>query len=413
VTNETFINTLRLSKDLRNELRVLSYVFPFKITKYVIDELIDWNFVPHDPLYQLAFPQKGMLSKSDFEWMQQCLQQGSDKSEMHRLGRTIRDKMMISYSKPIIEFSNINNVELVPGLWHQFPQTVLLFPKPLQECFAHCSYCGRWVMHDNAANGFMYQSPTFPIPYLSKNKKITDVLITGGDSLYARAKVLEQYIDPILKIENIQTIRLATKSLTYWPNRFITDNDSGDLLALFNKIVSRGKHLSIMAHITHHRELATETVKQAIARIRSTGAVIRCQSPLARHINDSAGILWELWREEVRLGLVPYYLFFDDSSNLNNYFKIPIEKALNLYKSSQMELSGLAKTLHGPVFNNIRGKILVQDVVEIKGRKAFCLKYLQSNHPEKINKLFFARFDEKAIDFDQLKPVSKYDESFY
>lgn len=34
-------------------------VFPMRANNYVIDELIDWNNVPDDPIFQLVFPQPG------------------------------------------------------------------------------------------------------------------------------------------------------------------------------------------------------------------------------------------------------------------------------------------------------------------------------------------------------------------
>ena len=39
----------------------VAHVLPFRVNNYVIDELIDWNAVPADPLFQLTFPQPDML----------------------------------------------------------------------------------------------------------------------------------------------------------------------------------------------------------------------------------------------------------------------------------------------------------------------------------------------------------------
>ena len=50
-----------LPEEERCALKATSAVFPFRVNSYVIDELIDWSEVPRDPIYQLTFPQRGML----------------------------------------------------------------------------------------------------------------------------------------------------------------------------------------------------------------------------------------------------------------------------------------------------------------------------------------------------------------
>ena len=45
-----------LDPDLREGLEVVSAVLPFRTNKYVMEELIDWNAVPDDPIFRLTFP---------------------------------------------------------------------------------------------------------------------------------------------------------------------------------------------------------------------------------------------------------------------------------------------------------------------------------------------------------------------
>lgn len=115
--------------------------------------------------------------------------------------------------------------------------------------------------------------------YLRQHQEVTDVLITGGDPMTMKAKHLALYIEPLLNsdFEHIQTIRIGTKSIAYWPYRFVTDEDADDILRLFEKVTSSGKHLSIMAHYDHPTEIKTEIAQAALQRIRSTGAQIRTQ----------------------------------------------------------------------------------------------------------------------------------------
>ena len=76
-----------------------------------------------------------------------------------------------------------------------------------------------------------------------------------------------------------------------------------------------------MAHFNHWRELETNVVREAIRRLRDAGAVIRCQAPLLRHINDSSDVWIRMWEEEVRLGMIPYYMFVERDTGARNYFE--------------------------------------------------------------------------------------------
>ena len=42
-------------------MQVVSAVLPFRVNEYVVKELIDWDRVPEDPIFQLTFPQAGRL----------------------------------------------------------------------------------------------------------------------------------------------------------------------------------------------------------------------------------------------------------------------------------------------------------------------------------------------------------------
>ena len=76
------------------------------------------------------------------------------------------------------------------------------------------------------------------------------------------AAVLRRYIEPLLEpgLEHIESIRIGTKSLAYWPQRFVTDPDADDTLRLFEEVSAAGKTLALMAHFSHPRELEPELV---------------------------------------------------------------------------------------------------------------------------------------------------------
>lgn len=106
-------------------------------------------------------------------------------------------------------------------------------------------------------------------------------------------------------MDHIQNIRIGSKSLSFWPYKYVTEKDSTNILKLLEKTVKAGKHVTLQAHFSHPRELKTPVVREAIRLLRQTGIQIRCQAPLIRHINDDPLIWTEMWREQIKLGLIP------------------------------------------------------------------------------------------------------------
>src|SRR5690554_1116419 len=80
------------AKDIE-AIEVVGNVLPFKVNNYVIDELIDWDNYKKDPIFRLTFPQKEMLSNTDYNLMQQTLQDTTDKTKIKEIANKIRYKL--------------------------------------------------------------------------------------------------------------------------------------------------------------------------------------------------------------------------------------------------------------------------------------------------------------------------------
>ncbi|MBP9031085.1 MAG: lysine 2,3-aminomutase, partial [Dysgonomonadaceae bacterium] len=191
------------------------------------------------------------------------------------------------------------------------------------------------------------------------------------------------------------------------------DKDADDLLRLFEKVNKAGKHLAFQAHFNHPVELSTEAVKLAIQRIRNTGTQIRTQSPLLKNINDDAKIWANMWREQVALGLIPYYMFVARDTGAKAFFELPLEKAWDIFRKAYSSVSGICRTVRGPSMSATPGKIQILGITEVKGEKVFVLRFLQCRNPQFVDIPFFAAYDPKATWFDQLKPAFGEEKFFF
>lgn len=390
------------------DIDVVSTIFPFKTNNYVIDKLIDWSNYKTDPLFVLNFPQKGMLKKEHYQEIATMLRTNTPQEIIKKRANEIHMELNPHTSGQLeLNIPQINGKKLY-GFQHKYKQTMLIFPSHGQTCHAYCTFCFRWPQFIGVDElKFATQEVELMVEYIKHNPQITDVLFTGGDPLVMKASKLRQYIEPLLddSISNVQTIRIGTKSLAFWPYRFTQDDDSQELLEIFRTIVSKGRNLAFMAHFCHPNELETEEVKEAIKQVLSTGAIIRTQSPVLKHINDDPEIWAKMLRMQVNLNLIPYYMFIPRDTGARDYFSLSLEEAWNVFRKAYQKVSGICRTIRGPVMSATPGKVQVLGTTKIKEEKVFVLRFIQGRNPDWVCKPFFAKYDKKAQWLTDLEPA--------
>lgn len=396
----------KLASDERRQVRAVATVFPFRTNQYVVDELIDWSKVPDDPIYQLTFPQPGMLSTGDLAEVEKLISNEAPAELINATVAEIRARHNPHPAGQADQNTPVLNGERMEGFQHKYAETLLVFPRQGQTCHAYCTYCFRWPQFVKDPVLKMQTDDIAAMQaYLREHPEVTSVLITGGDALIMRTAVLRRYVEPLLEIPTVESVRLGTKALSYWPYRVLTDPDAEDLLALFRQVVASGRQLAVMAHYSHPREISTDAARKAVERVRETGAVIRAQAPLIRRVNDDANAWAELWRGLTRLGVVPYYMFVERDTGPQHYFAVPLARGYQIFRDAYAQVSGLARTVRGPVMSATPGKVCVDGVAEVAGERVFVLRMLQARRPELVGRPFFAQYDEDARWLTDLKPA--------
>ena len=409
----------RIDPDVRKGIEVASQVLPFRTNQYLLENLIDWSKVPADPMFQLVFPQREMLAPEHYREVDTLLRNHAPADFLIHAVRRIRLELnphpsgQLTHNVPALRGRRLR------GLQHKYRQTVLFFPMPGQTCHAYCTYCFRWAQFvDTDAGRFGSKDTEDLVAYLKVHPEVTDVLITGGDPMIMSAALLRKYIEPLLapELDHVQNIRIGTKSVAFWPFRFVSDPDADDCLRLFDRIVAANRHLAIMAHYSHPVELEPEIARRAIGRIRATGAQIRMQAPLVRHVNDNPAAWSSLWRTGVRLGLIPYYMFVERDTGPRNYFEVPLVRAHEIFRQAYSSVSGLARSVHGPSMSAFPGKVRILGVASLREIMAECppghpeervlvFDFIQARNPDLVGRIFFAAFDPDATWLDQLRPA--------
>lgn len=399
----------KLTSEQKHAIDVVAQVLPFKANNYVVDELINWEDLENDPIFQLTFPQKGMLLDHHFNRVEAILKQTTDKKAIMEVVNEIRYELNPNPAGQKTNVPQIDGIELT-GAQHKYRETLLFFPSSGQTCHAYCTFCFRWPQFVGIDElKFAMKETDLLLSYLEKHQEVTDLLFTGGDPMIMSFKVFNSYITPFLNDQktNIQTIRIGTKSLAYWPYKFITDPDADNFLRLFEQIINKGINLSFMAHFSHPHELETEAVKIAIQRLRAVGVQIRTQSPILRHINDDAATWASMWRKQVNLNCIPYYMFVPRNTGAQHYFSLPLVEIWEIYQKAYQQVSGICRTVRGPSMSCTPGKIQLLGVNEINDEKIFLFRFLQGKNPDWVCKPFYAKYNKDALWLDDLEPLNE------
>src|SRR5262249_16928084 len=149
-----------------------------------MNELIDWDNIPNDPIFRLTFPHQDMFSREEYQNLRSLILDGTDEAAADREIHALRLRMNPHPAGQMTHNVPMLNGELLEGLQHKYKETVLFFPTSGQTCHAYCTFCFRWPqfvgMEDMKFNA---KETSELVAYLKEHPEVTDVLVTGGDPL--------------------------------------------------------------------------------------------------------------------------------------------------------------------------------------------------------------------------------------
>ena len=241
--------------------------------------------------------------------------------------------------------------------YQRYPNRVALFIAENTSCASYCVHCQRAKSLDGSVdvNRTKINKGLF---YISQNKNINEVLVTGGDSLMISKDRLKYVLEELSRISHLRVIRIATRVPVVLPMK-ITD----ELLELINISANKfnkgvDKYVYFMTHINHYHEI-TKDLEMASAKIRKHGFTIRNQTVLLNHVNDSYKTLAETFRRMFWIGIHPYYLLQCHKEKGIVHFITPIQIGKIYMKHLQGWISGVTVPRYAANIHGGGGKILL------------------------------------------------------
>jgi L-lysine 2,3-aminomutase len=393
-------------------------IYRFMATRHVLNTIC-WKNFENDSIFQLVFPQPGMVKKEVVEAYK------SAKTEEER-EKLVNDYIR-SNTNPHDGKQQLNkpwyddekgDLVILDGSQHKYPQCQLIFDQTTQSCFAFCTYCFRHAQVRGDEDMFDQKEIKPVHEYLKRHKEVTDVLITGGDGAYITYERLKAYLLPIIEeegFEHVKNIRIGSRVLSFQPS-LILQEEYTKTLELFKYMIDNGVQVAWMSHFSTPREVLNMPTIAAINRLKLYGVTVKSQSPIMNHISlftDENGRVdidrsAQNWIDlgnifaMVRIGFHSMYLARPTGEH--HYFTVPIAEIDKVFSKIYRTLSSINRPSRYITMTSSAGKTSIIGTTEVNGEKAFVLKFNESRNMEWMDKVFLAKYNEKENTIEKLAP---------
>ncbi|MFH1396932.1 MAG: KamA family radical SAM protein [Candidatus Omnitrophota bacterium] len=225
-----------------------------------------------------------------------------------------------------------DNDSPAPHLVHRYPDRVLLLAT--EACAMYCRHCTRRRLVGNAERTEISSENKWDaaLDYIRSNKKIRDVLISGGDPLILEEEALEDLLKKLRSIPSVEFLRLGTRVPVTLPQR-ITES----LITMLKKYAP----IWISIHFNHPKEI-TKRSKIACDMLSDAGFPLGSQTVLLQGVNDRPYIMRKLMQELLKIRVRPYYIYQCDPVRGTGHFRTPVSVGINIIEKLRGHTSGYA-----------------------------------------------------------------------
>ncbi len=229
---------------------------------------------------------------------------------------------------------------VLPGLQHKYRQTVLILST--SKCAMYCRHCFRKRLVGGTQDDEIAENFGAIIQYIKQHTEISNVLISGGDSLLISNTMIRRWLAALTTIQHLDFIRFGTRIPVTFPRR---THENPEMLSIFKEFATK-KQIAIVTQFNHPREI-TKQSKKAIRLLREAGTIVKNQTVLLRGVNDDAQTLATLLRQLTAIGCLPYYVFqCRPVKGVKGGFQVPLREGYQIVEAAKAMQNGFGKHLH-------------------------------------------------------------------
>ena len=210
----------------------------------------------------------------------------------------------------------------------RYPDRILVLTTNM--CPSYCRYCTRkWNWTDNFT--ISKEEIDQAAAFLRTQPQIREIIISGGEPLLLPVQTLDYMLAAFSRIDYIENIRIASRSLTFCPQLITADKTN---------IMKKYKPLWMITHFNHPDEF-TGIADEKVEMLQEAHVALANQSVLLRGVNDDIQTMKTLLTRLETFRIKPYYLFQCDLVDGTNQFRCDYQCGMEIIDSWQGDIGGL------------------------------------------------------------------------
>ena len=225
------------------------------------------------------------------------------------------------------------------GLLEQMYQNRVIFLLNM-SCPVYCRFCFRKHKESRNQTNPTQADVKKAVEHIAQSPAVKEIVITGGDPFLNKKNMLCA-IDGLKEVPHVQTLRLATRSISYYPHLFY-EKDAFWLNTLKMKhleLQQAGKRLEVATHFIHPDEISLDSL-DIISELVKNGIAVYVQTPFLEDCNDKGPELTRLFSLLRGAGAELHYIYIPCSPiHGNSVYWSPISKGLEVSRYLRAHLS--------------------------------------------------------------------------
>ncbi|MBD3374814.1 radical SAM protein [candidate division KSB1 bacterium] len=347
---------------------------PYLFVHSILEIVLPGNtFIPIKNVQQLEKVTNISVPGHERQDMQRVLEHFPVRLSMHTI-RQMRLSKAIAYQYlPFVDELNEEGFvhtwvgQFHRGIVEQMYRNRIIFVLNM-ACPVYCRFCFRKHKECRNQKAPKQEHVKNAILYVKNSPDIKEIVLTGGDPFMNRA-TLTYAIDGLKEIPQVQTLRIATRSISYYPHLFYMNNSFwlNYLKRKYLELEEKGKRIEVATHFIHPDEVSIDAL-DIISELTQSGITVYIQTPLLNECNDQGDELKHLYQMLRGAGAEMHYIYIPCSPiKGNRRFVAPISRGMAVARYLRAHLSDRAMprictaTKIGKIDWNLSGWAVEQD----------------------------------------------------
>ena len=321
--------------DSATRIAINGVVLPHLMLMAILEIVLPGNrFISIKDVPQLQKVANFRVPEADRGDMQQVIDTYPVRLSMHTIRQMRVSKNVayqyLPYTQELDDVGHTNTWigQFHQGLLEQMYQNRVIFLLNM-SCPVYCRFCFRKHKESRNETNPTQADVLKAVAHVKDSPMIKEIVITGGDPFMNRRN-MACAVDGLMEIEHVQTLRLATRAIAYYPHMFLSEDAAllGYLKRKNLALQKRGKRMEVATHFIHPDEISPQSL-EIISELVRSGIAVYIQTPFLKDCNDKGPELVKLFTLLRGAGAELHYLYIPCSPiHGNSLYWTPLSKGL-------------------------------------------------------------------------------------